>query len=154
MVTADKHAFSVFIVHDIEGAVCDDHAVAGTESLRNEIAVVQPFLHHDQRMRAGFLDAFDCGDDVLRIDVGIGIHLIGVELGSRPPHTLMQVLAELVLAQRVGGCPLLGVHRGFIGKILLQPSGWRTVQPSALGPRVAGVIGSAVAAGILLGFLM
>ena len=67
MVTADKNTFSVFIVHDIEGTICDDHAVAGAESLRNEIAVVQPFLYHDQRMRAGLLDALDCGDDVLRI---------------------------------------------------------------------------------------
>lgn len=129
VVTTDKNAFAVFIVHDVKSTVCDDHTVAGPESLRNEVAVIQPFLHHDQRMRTSLLNLLHCRDDELGIDVGVGIHLLVVELGGRPPDTLVQMLAELVLAQRMGGGSLLGIHRGFIGEVLLQPGGWRTVQP-------------------------
>ena len=80
MVTADKNAFAVFIIHDVERTVCDDHAVTGAKALRNQIAVIQPFLHHDQQMRASLLDVLDGADDELRIDIGIAVHLLAVEL--------------------------------------------------------------------------
>ena len=98
VVTADEHSFAVLIIQDIERSVCDDHTIAGTKAVRYEVAVIQPFLHHDQRVRAGLLDALDLVDDELRIDVGVALHLLAVELRCRALYPLMQVLAELVLA--------------------------------------------------------
>ena len=129
MVTTDKNAFAVFIIHDVERTVCDDHAVTGAEALRNQIAVIQPFLHHDQRMRAGLLDALDGTDDEFRIDIGIAVHLLTVKLRCRTLYPFMQVLAQLVLAKRMSRRSFLGIHRGFIWKVLLQPRRRRAVQP-------------------------
>ena len=129
VVTADEHAFAVLVIHDIQCPVCDDHAVAGTEARWNQITVIEPLLYHDQRMRAGFLDTLHRGNDELCVDVGVCFHLLVLVLRGWTLHPLMQVLAELILTQRMGGCSFLGKHRGFIRKVLLQPCRWRTVQP-------------------------
>jgi len=102
---------------------------ACTKSLWNQVAVIQPLLHHDQWMRASFLDTLHRGNDELCIDVGVFFHLFVLVLGSRTLHPLMQVLAELILTQSVGDSTLLGIHRGFIWKVLFQPCRWRTVHP-------------------------
>ena len=129
MVTVYEHALAILIVHDIKHTVCDDHAVTRTKSLRNKVAVIQPLLHHDQRMRTGLLDALHCGNDELRIDISIRFHLLILILGGWALHPFMQIFPQLILAQRMGGSSLLGIHRGFIWKVLLQPCRWRTIQP-------------------------
>ena len=129
VVTVYKYALAVLVVHDIKRIVCDDHAVTRTKSLWNQIAVIEPLLHHDQWMRAGLLDALHRGNDELCVNVSVRFHLFVLVLGDWTLHPLMQVLAELILTQSVGGSSLLGIHRGFIWKVLLQPCRWRTVQP-------------------------
>ena len=129
MVTVYEHALAVLVVHDIKRTVCNDHAVAGTKAGWNKIAVIQPLLHHDQRMRTGLLDALHCGNDELRIDIRVRFHLLILIFRGWTLHPFMQIFPQLVLAQRMGSSSLLGVHRGFIWKVLLQPCRWRTVQP-------------------------
>ena len=76
VVTADEYAFAVLVIHDIQCPVCDDHAVAGTEARWNQIAVIEPLLHHDQWMRAGLLDALHRGNDELCVNVSVRFHLL------------------------------------------------------------------------------
>ena len=101
--------------------LADDEHICGAKSGRGNVAVVHTLLHKGKRLTAVLLHLLNDGNDKFGIYIGDLLDLLCVIfLGLRTLHTLLQILANLVLTDLMGVGSLGGVDRAFVRKILLQ----------------------------------
>ena len=125
MVCIYEYAFSIFVIHYVEETATfsifsnDDH-VARSETTRCNVAVVQFLLHKCHRLTAVHLHFLDNADHKLDINICSLLNFFCVIIRLRTLHTVMQILAHLVLAQFMCRRPFLGIFARCIGKLLVQ----------------------------------
>ena len=136
-------------VDHLDDPIRDDHQITRAESIRHILAVVQPVLHHDQRIRAGQPDRFDGfnaeGDVFIRdafglVRVEVVVPVFGVLLLDEIRGHIPQIPVQLQLAQLVQEGSLFRIRRWFVCKLFRELHRWRAHHP-AMG---AGCVQSGV----------
>ena len=105
-------------VNDFQHTVCDDHKVAGTESIRNVLAVIQSVFDHDQRIGTGRpdrLDGFNAEGNIFIRDtfglvrVEIVVTMLGIlQFNKRRIH-VAQIPVQLQFTQFMKECSFLRI---------------------------------------------
>ena len=130
VVCINEHAGTRLEITDVEQAGSQDHHIPGTKTARSNMAVIQLFFYQCQHRKLLCLQLLNRGDHKLRINIGQPFNLLGQILGLRTFHPPVQILLYLVLTQFMRPRPFLCIRGSLIREVLLQPCGWRTVQPT------------------------
>ena len=137
------YAATTLEVDDLDYAVRHDDQIAGAESLRDVLAVVQFVFHHDQRIRAGGADCLDGfnaeGNVFIRDAFGlVRAELAVTMLGILRFHDfcghIAQIAMQLQLAQFMEKCALFRIGRRLIFELLRELHRGRAHHP-AVGRR-------------------
>ena len=131
VVCGDLHAFAVFVVHDVEGAVSDEDTVPGAETALDIFGIVEPLLNQHDRVGRDLLRFGEKFKHIGGITAGAFLHLLVVpgEVFGGVFGRNAQSCFELVFAQTVSIRSLGGKIAAFILIILAEPCGRRTIQP-------------------------
>ena len=134
-----SYAAATLEIDYLDDAVRHDDQIAGTEALRHVLAVIQPVLHHDQRIRTGGadrLDGFNAEGDVfirdafglVRIKLAVTMFRI-LRFHGFHSH-IAQVAVQLQFAQFMEEGTLLRIGRRLILELLGELDGGRAHHPA------------------------
>lgn len=124
-----EHAASCFEITDMQDAGSQDHHISGAEAAGGDVAVIQPFLYQRQYGKPLRFHPFNRGDHEFGVDVGQALNLLCQILRLWTLHAPVKILLYFVLTQLMRPCSFLRIGGSLIRKVLLQPCGWRAVQP-------------------------
>ena len=147
-----SYAATALEIDYLDHAIRHDDNVAGSEALRHVLAVIQPVLHHDQRIRTGGADRLDGfnaeGDVFIRDAFGlVRIKLAVTMFRILRFHTfhshIAQVAVQLQLAQLMQIRALFRVGRRLILELLGELDRRRAHHPAVGRGSVETGVGAA-----------